>query len=146
MMICHFCRLLFSKSTSKLWSHFVLLIWIMLSVWCYEKMQLHGWTRTETPVYFVGTTSSDRCLIWSQFVVMFNLNPECFSFTIKSQILVWSRLSTPPTILRFGISVYYLCNFVISFSVQNVCRNLRSASGGVWLLAVLPFFYEAVAF
>jgi len=32
-----------------------------------------------------------------------------------------------------------MCNFVILFSVQNVCRNLCPTSGGVWELAVLPF-------
>ena len=32
-----------------------------------------------------------------------------------------------------------MCNFVILFSVQNVCRNLRPTSGGVWELTVLPF-------
>ena len=43
------------------------------------------------------------------------------------------------TILRFNISVYYLCNFVTSFSVQNVCRNLHPASGGFWELAFAFF-------
>jgi len=38
-----------------------------------------------------------------------------------------------------------LCNFVTSFSVQNVCRNLHPASGGFWELA-FAFFSEAVAF
>ena len=114
-------------------------------VW--RRCSFTGETRTETSTsvfcgYNIFRSVPDLVPICCNVLPRNNLNPECFSFTIKSQILVWSRLSTPPTILRFGISVYYLCNFVISFSVQNVCRNLRSASGGVWLLAVLPFFMK----
>ena len=117
LMICHFCRLLFSKSTSKLWSHFVLLIWIMLSVWCYEKMQLHGWTRTETLVYFVGTTSSYRCLIWSQFVVMFNLNPECFSFTVESN----TRLCVALQQFWDSTYQYIICATLLFYLVFKMC-------------------------
>ena len=62
-------------------------------------------------------------------------------FQFHCRVKYWQvqALCSPPTILRFDISVYYLCNFVILFSVQNVCRNLCPTSGGVWELAVLPF-------
>lgn len=43
------------------------------------------------------------------------------------------------TVLRFDISVYYLCSFVASFSVQYACHHLSSASGSVHELVVLPF-------
>ena len=62
-------------------------------------------------------------------------------FQFHCRVKYWQvqALCSPPTILRFDISVYYMCNFVILFSVQNVCRNLCPTSGGVWELAVLPF-------
>jgi len=145
MMICHFCRLLFSKSTSKLWSHFVLLIWIMLSVWCYEKMQLHGWTRTETPVYFVGTTSSDRCLIWSQFVVMFNLNPECFSFTVESNT---GRSRLYVALQQFWDSTYQyiICATLLFYLVFKMCAATFVQQAVVYESWQFCLFLEAVAF